>query len=59
MEDLHKGRVRSFPHVRGNWATFVFIPSTSQRKGGRGWSEEEEREDEEGEKHIGEIAVYL
>ncbi|XP_075979095.1 U6 snRNA phosphodiesterase 1 [Anticarsia gemmatalis] len=22
---LHDGRIRSFPHVRGNWATFVFI----------------------------------
>ena len=20
------GRIRSFPHVRGNWATYVFIP---------------------------------
>ena len=23
---LHDGRVRSFPHVRGNWASYVFIP---------------------------------
>ncbi|KPI97367.1 UPF0406 protein C16orf57-like [Papilio xuthus] len=23
--NLHNGRVRSFPHVRGNWATFVYI----------------------------------
>ncbi|XP_045766673.1 U6 snRNA phosphodiesterase [Maniola jurtina] len=23
--DFHGGRVRSFPHVRGNWATFVYI----------------------------------
>ncbi|XP_050301754.1 U6 snRNA phosphodiesterase 1 [Anthonomus grandis grandis] len=23
---LHDGRVRSFPHERGNWATFVYIP---------------------------------
>ncbi|XP_052741642.1 U6 snRNA phosphodiesterase 1 [Bicyclus anynana] len=23
--NLHGGRVRSFPHVRGNWATFVYI----------------------------------
>lgn len=23
--DLHNGRVRSFPHVRGNWATFVYV----------------------------------
>lgn len=21
----YQGRIRSFPHVRGNWATFVFI----------------------------------
>ena len=24
--DEHQGRVRSFAHVRGNWATYVFIP---------------------------------
>ncbi|KAL1518170.1 hypothetical protein ABEB36_001832 [Hypothenemus hampei] len=23
---LHDGRIRSFPHERGNWATFVYIP---------------------------------
>ncbi|CAB3251641.1 unnamed protein product [Arctia plantaginis] len=23
--ELHFGRMRSFPHVRGNWATFVFV----------------------------------
>ncbi|CAH0390462.1 unnamed protein product [Bemisia tabaci] len=23
---LHGGRVRSFPHVRGNWSTFVYVP---------------------------------
>ncbi|XP_072947839.1 U6 snRNA phosphodiesterase 1 [Epargyreus clarus] len=22
---LHAGRIRSFPHVRGNWATFVYV----------------------------------
>lgn len=22
---LHEGRKRSFPHVRGNWATFVYV----------------------------------
>ena len=22
----HEGRVRSFPHVRGNWATHVYVP---------------------------------
>ena len=22
----HDGRVRSFPHVRGNWATHVYVP---------------------------------
>lgn len=21
----HDGRVRSFPHVRGNWATFIYV----------------------------------
>ena len=25
---LHDFRVRSFPHVRGNWATYVFIQPT-------------------------------
>ena len=23
----HEGRTRSFPHVRGNWASFVFVPA--------------------------------
>lgn len=23
---LHEGRVRSFPHERGNWSTYVYIP---------------------------------
>lgn len=23
--ELHGGRTRSFPHVRGNWATFVYV----------------------------------
>lgn len=23
---LHEGRIRSFPHERGNWASMVFIP---------------------------------
>ena len=22
----HGGKIRSFPHVRGNWASFVYIP---------------------------------
>lgn len=22
---LHKGRIRSFPHVKGNWATYVYV----------------------------------
>jgi hypothetical protein len=22
----HEGRSRSFPHVAGNWATYVFVP---------------------------------
>jgi len=26
----HFGRIRSFPHVRGNWATHVFIPYPSK-----------------------------
>ncbi|CAG0882383.1 unnamed protein product [Cyprideis torosa] len=25
-DDRHGGRVRTFPHERGNWASFVFIP---------------------------------
>ncbi|XP_068618410.1 U6 snRNA phosphodiesterase 1 [Battus philenor] len=25
VPELHNGRIRSFPHVRGNWATFVYI----------------------------------
>jgi hypothetical protein len=24
--DDHGGRIRSFPHVRGNWASFVHVP---------------------------------
>ncbi|XP_068081275.1 U6 snRNA phosphodiesterase 1 [Anabrus simplex] len=24
--ELHDGRIRSFPHERGNWSTFVYIP---------------------------------
>ena len=24
--EAHEGRVRSFPHVRGNWASYVFLP---------------------------------
>lgn len=28
----HGNRVRSFPHERGNWATFVFIPCKSLLK---------------------------
>ncbi|XP_046382788.1 U6 snRNA phosphodiesterase [Ischnura elegans] len=24
--NLHDGRVRSFPHERGNWSTYVFVP---------------------------------
>ena len=31
--DTHEGRVRAFPHVRGNWATFVFIPGMLQTVG--------------------------
>lgn len=27
--DNHQGRVRSFAHVRGNWATHVFLPFES------------------------------
>lgn len=23
--ELYQGRIRRFPHVRGNWATFVYI----------------------------------
>ncbi|XP_059054114.1 U6 snRNA phosphodiesterase 1 [Achroia grisella] len=26
--DLHAGRLRSFPHVRGNWSSFVYIQYT-------------------------------
>lgn len=28
MDDpnFHEGRIRSFPHERGNWATYVYIP---------------------------------
>ncbi|KAK7590960.1 hypothetical protein V9T40_002573 [Parthenolecanium corni] len=26
MPELHGGRIRSFPHERGNWATCIFIP---------------------------------
>lgn len=22
----HEGRIRSFPHERGNWATYAYIP---------------------------------
>ncbi|XP_014668377.1 PREDICTED: U6 snRNA phosphodiesterase-like [Priapulus caudatus] len=25
---MHGGRVRSFAHVRGNWATYIFVPVT-------------------------------
>lgn len=24
--EKHKGRLRSFPHERGNWSTYVYIP---------------------------------
>lgn len=24
--DDHGGRIRTFPHERGNWSTYVFIP---------------------------------
>lgn len=24
--ELHDGRIRSFPHEEGNWATYLFIP---------------------------------
>ncbi|GLH07057.1 U6 snRNA phosphodiesterase [Gryllus bimaculatus] len=24
--ELHDGRIRSFPHERGNWATYIYIP---------------------------------
>ena len=24
--DVHEGRIRSFPHERGNWASLVYIP---------------------------------
>lgn len=23
---LHGGKIRTFPHERGNWATYVFVP---------------------------------
>lgn len=26
---LHDGRVRSFKHERGNWATYVYLPCES------------------------------
>lgn len=26
---LHGGRIRSFKHERGNWATYVYIPCES------------------------------
>ena len=26
-QDVHGGRVRSFPHEEGNWATHVYVPS--------------------------------
>lgn len=26
QQDSHNGRIRSFAHERGNWATYVFIP---------------------------------
>jgi hypothetical protein len=25
-QEKYDGRVRSFPHVQGNWASYVFIP---------------------------------
>ena len=28
--DFHDGRIRSFQHVRGNWATLVYIPGKTQ-----------------------------
>lgn len=28
---LHEGRIRSFPHVRGNWASYIYIPCKSIR----------------------------
>lgn len=28
--ELHSGRIRSFPHVRGNWASFVYIQYTGE-----------------------------
>lgn len=27
--ELHEGRIRSFAHERGNWASFVYIPCKS------------------------------
>jgi hypothetical protein len=29
---LHDGRLRSFPHERGNWSTLVYIPCTDASK---------------------------
>lgn len=26
QSDLHKGRIRTFAHERGNWATYVYVP---------------------------------
>lgn len=28
-QSLHGGRIRSFKHERGNWATYVFFPCES------------------------------
>jgi len=32
--DLHEGRERSFPHKRGNWTSFVYIPFKCLNTGG-------------------------